>query len=127
MKNGGGDLRKKLIFGSRCGQGLPGLDLLMNLSLLVSLFPCVGNTPGWLGLTAQKWWKQVGVCQRCQRNVTYESGIICANFGCPRGRFLPCEAAWCADCFVPHDMDCFEIKMPADFYGVDLTEEEDVH
>lgn len=57
----------------------------------------------------------------------YKLGIICANFGYPYGRFPLCEAAWCADCFTPHDMDCFEIKMPGDFYGVDLTEEEDAH
>jgi hypothetical protein len=40
-------------------------------------------------------------------------------------RFPKCTGAWCANCFVAHDLDCFEIKMPRDFNGASLAEVED--
>lgn len=64
-------------------------------------------------------------CQNCHKTVTYESGIICANYGARRGIFQPCTAAWCANCFVPHDLDCSEVKVPLDFQGASLSEIED--
>jgi hypothetical protein len=42
-------------------------------------------------------------------------GIICTNFGATRGHFQKCHGAWCAECFIAHDLDCFEVKIPRDF------------
>ena len=64
-------------------------------------------------------------CQKCQKHVTYKSGIICANFGYTRGTFSPCKGAWCAECFPPHYLDQFETAVPRDFNGVTLAEVED--
>ena len=64
-------------------------------------------------------------CQKCHSRVTYESGIICANFGVTRGHFHPCEGGWCAGCFTAHSFDVAEIKVPRDFNGATLSEIED--
>lgn len=66
-------------------------------------------------------------CRKCQKTVTYESGIVCANFGTTRGRFSPCQGAWCAECFSPHDLDACIIKIPLDFEGTSLAEIEDLN
>ena len=70
-------------------------------------------------------WKLDVPCLKCQKHVTYKSGIICANFGYTRGRFLRCQGAWCAKCFVPHHLDRFETAVPRDFNGATLAEVED--
>ena len=64
-------------------------------------------------------------CRLCQKHVTYKSGIICANYGHARGFSQPCRGAWCADCFTPHALDCFEVAVPRDFNGASLAEVED--
>lgn len=64
-------------------------------------------------------------CQNCQRRVTYKSGIICANYGHPRGPFPACRNAWCARCFKAHPLDDFEVRLPQDFNGATLAEVED--
>ncbi|KAL7466322.1 hypothetical protein ACHAXS_006627 [Conticribra weissflogii] len=78
-------------------------------------YKCVGK----------KWWKLEAPCLLCPKLVTYRSGVICANFGATRGRFRACRSAWCADCFGPHPLDRFEVKLPRDFYGASLAEVED--
>ena len=64
-------------------------------------------------------------CQLCQKHVTYRSGIICANYGYNRGFSQNCRGAWCAGCFTPHALDCFEVAVPRDFNGASLAEVED--
>jgi hypothetical protein len=64
-------------------------------------------------------------CHKCQKHVTFESGIICANYGHPRGTFQPCRRAYCAGCFSAHKLDTFETAVPRDFNGASLAEVED--
>ncbi len=67
----------------------------------------------------------VAPCHKCQKRVTYSSGIICANFGETRCQFPKCNSAWCTECFVPHELDLSEVKVPVDFHGASLEELED--
>ena len=60
-------------------------------------------------------------CQNCPKRVTYQSRIICANFGATHGCFPKCEQAWCAECFIPFHLDPKVIKMPVDFMGADIN------
>ena len=64
-------------------------------------------------------------CLRCQKHVTFKLGIICLNFGYTRWTTSTCKGAWCADCFIPHDLDSFKVTVPRDFYGASLAEVED--
>ena len=104
---------------------LCGLTFILNLLSLEfdSLF--LGLTPGSSSKIESAWWDWAVPCQKCQKLVTYESGIICANFGANRGQFKACEGTWCADCFTAHPLDNFEVKVPRDFHGVQLSELED--
>lgn len=99
--------------------------MLTNRCSLVYLLTCSGRIPGASPWNQKRWWKSAGICQRCLKSVTYKSGIICANYGVTRGRFQRCHGAWCAECFTSHELDCFEIKIPQDFYGASLAEVED--
>eukprot|EP00804_Cyclotella_cryptica_P003619 CCRYP_002220-RA/>CCRYP_002220-RA protein AED:0.33 eAED:0.28 QI:0/0/0/1/0.25/0.2/5/0/708 len=85
----------------------------------------VGPIHGYSDLNRKRWWELAVPCQKCQKRVTFESGISCANFGATRLRFPRCEGAWCATCFKAHDLDCFEIKLPRDFNGTSLAELDD--
>jgi hypothetical protein len=61
-------------------------------------------------------------CLKCLSQVTFESGIICANYGLCLGHFLACSGVWCAPCFTVHLLDRFEVRMPRDFNGASLAE-----
>ena len=103
-----------------------GLILLTSLCLLVFPFPCTGHIHGYSDCSQKRWWESAAPCRHCQKRVTFESGIICANFGAIRGRFQKCKGAWCAECFVSHELDAFEVKLPRDFHGASLAELEDL-
>ena len=64
-------------------------------------------------------------CCSCQSLVTFESGIIWANYGTRRGHFPACHGAWCASCFTAHPLDGVGVKMPRDFNEALLAELED--
>ena len=64
-------------------------------------------------------------CRLCQKHVTYKSGIICANYGYDCGFSQPCRGAWCAGCFTPYRLDCFDVVVPRDFNGASLAKVED--
>ena len=38
-------------------------------------------------------------CKNCGGRVSHNSGIVCANFGYPRGHFSSCQRAWHARCY----------------------------
>ena len=99
-RSGGLALRKRWAFGFSYTLVLHGLTKTLNLLLLEFPFICLGSSLGWSANSETRWWKLVVPCQRCQKYVTYKSGIICANFGYTRGTFNPCKGAWCADCFL---------------------------
>ena len=46
-------------------------------------------------------------CSRCERQVSHSSGIVCANFGWPRGKWAPCRQAWHAQCYEILENDPF--------------------
>ena len=71
------------------------------------------------------WWKQDIPCHKCQKHVTYKSGIICTNYGSNRGTFHQCQGAWCGECFIPHILDRFKILVPRGVNGASLAEVED--
>lgn len=130
MKIGAIDLRKRWISGLSFMLELIGLILTLNLSLLESLSLCdiatnLSMDAGWSDRGERRWWKLDVPCSKCQRHVTYQSGITCANFGETRGYSQPCRSAWCAECFVPHSLDTFETAVPRDFNGASLSEVED--
>eukprot|EP00956_Cyclotella_meneghiniana_P032989 scaffold92597_cov45-Cyclotella_meneghiniana.AAC.4 len=105
---------------------LLGQGLLTSLYLLVFPFLCTGPIHGYSDWNPKRWWKLDAPCQKCQKRVTYDSGITCANYGVTRGRFSKCTGAWCAGCFRSHKLDCFEVKLPRDFNGASLAEVEDL-
>jgi hypothetical protein len=120
-------LRKKLTSGLWCMLKPFGLIQLTNLYLLGSLSPSfyihlIDDSSAW---NAQKCWKSNATCQACLKRVTFKSGIICANYGATRGHFQWCLRASCTECFKSHGLDCFEVKLPCDFYGASLAEAED--
>eukprot|EP00804_Cyclotella_cryptica_P017518 CCRYP_006692-RA/>CCRYP_006692-RA protein AED:0.38 eAED:0.38 QI:0/0/0/1/0/0/2/0/266 len=49
------------------------------------------------------------------KQVMFKLGAICANYGTTGGRFQRCKGAWCAGCFMPHELDCFAINVARDF------------
>jgi hypothetical protein len=105
-----------------------GLTLHLNHFWLEFLSPFslhLGLSLGRSNRNGCKWWNWGVPCCRCQSQVTFESGIICANYGKCRGHFLACDGAWCASYFTAHPLDYFEIKMPRDFNGTSLAELED--
>ena len=106
---------------------LIGLTICLNHFLWVSLFLCyAGNRDhGWSDNNETKWWMLDVPCLKCQKHVTFRSGITCANIGKIRGRFPACKGAWCADCFTAHYLDTFETAIPRDFNGANLAEVED--
>ena len=126
-KNGEGGLRKKLTFGLYFTRASIGPLICVNLSSLVLPFPCYPGERdlGWSGRKETQWYKLDVPCRKCQRHVTHRSGITCANFGHARGRFPPCQSAWCAECFIAHPLDTFETAVPRDFNGASLAEVED--
>lgn len=96
--------------------------------LLVGIsFPLCRTRP-WLlsGWKGTKWWKLVGSCLRCQRRVTHDSGIICANYGETCGLSLrQCDGAWCAKWFTPSYLDLCDVALPEDFLGATIEELEE--
>jgi hypothetical protein len=64
-------------------------------------------------------------CLKCLKQVTFELGIICANYGLRQGHFPAYNGAWCAPCFTIYPLDWFEVMMPWDFNGASLAELED--
>ena len=104
---------------------LSGLTLLLNPLLWVFVFLFPGPIPGNSSRTETRWWNLEVPCRKCPRLVTFSSGIICANYGHQRDRYLPCNSAYCAECFTAHKYDTFEVKIPRDFDGVSLAELED--
>ena len=128
MKSGDHDLRRRLIFCLFCIMVLSGLTLHLNLYWLEFPFPfslLLGSFPGRSNRNVREWWTWDAPCHKCQSRVTYELGIICANYGSRRGHFPVCNAAWCASYFTAHPLDRFEVKMPRDFDGAWLAEVED--
>ncbi|KAL7534632.1 hypothetical protein ACHAXR_008889 [Thalassiosira sp. AJA248-18] len=129
MRNGGRVSRKKWMFGSCYILKLVRLTLCLNHFWWVFLSQCLTGRQlgdhGWSDKTENRWWKLDVPCQACQKHATYKSGIICANYGKTRGFSHPCQGAWCADCFTPHELDRFETAVPRDFNGASLQELED--
>jgi hypothetical protein len=64
-------------------------------------------------------------CLKCLNQVTFESGIICVNYGLRRGHFPACNGDWCASCFTIHPLDQLEVRMPQDFIVASLAELKD--
>ena len=126
-KNGGGYLRRRWIFGSFCTLEFTGLTICLNPSLLehLVLYETGHRDLGWSNRNKKRWWKLAVPCVKCQRHVTNKSGIICANYEYSRGPSQSCQWAWCTDCFVPHELDSFEVALPRDFNGASLAEVED--
>jgi hypothetical protein len=85
----------------------------------------LGLTIGRSNRNGREWWNWGVPCRRCQSWLTFELGIICANFGVHQGHFPACDGAWCGTCFTTHPLDHFEVKMPRDFNGASLAELED--
>ena len=103
-----------------------GLTLPLNHYWLAFLFPFAGPDLGYSGWKGTKWWLLAEPCLKCQKRVTYESGIICANYGETRGLSLrQCNGAWCAECFTPSYLDPCDIALPEDFVGATIEELED--
>mmetsp|Transcript_9714 Transcript_9714/g.14043 ORF Transcript_9714/g.14043 Transcript_9714/m.14043 type:complete len:475 (-) Transcript_9714:1604-3028(-) len=44
-------------------------------------------------------------------------GVFCANFSVSRHGRPPCNAVWCADCYVPHPLDRFQMHEASDESG----------
>lgn len=102
-----------------------GQNVVVNLSWSVSPFLSLGRRLGSFDVKGTKWWELAVPCRRCQKAVTYNSGIICANFGATRGaRFSACDTAYCAVCFGPSDLDPRDVAVPADFIGAEIEEDD---
>ena len=86
---------------------------------------CLGPIHGSSTYYEKKWWEQAEPCQKCQKQVTFESGIICMSYGSPHGRFRSCRANWCAECFVPHELDFTTTEVPCDFDKATLGKVDD--
>ncbi len=69
------------------------------------LLPPSSPYPWQVNRNGREWWTWAVPCLKCQNRVTFESGIICANFGSRRGHFPVCNGAWCATCFKSHPLD----------------------
>lgn len=63
-----------------------------------------------------------GLCLVCGKVLRHGTGIFCGNFLRSRGRFRPCLAAWCGDCYMEHPQDPFPVQRSL----VDEEEEEDL-
>ena len=126
-KNGVVVLRRKLTSGLFYILENSGLTNCLNPLSWASLSLCeTGNRdPGWLDSNETRFYRLDVPCAKCQNRVTYKSGITCANYGHPRGTWTVCRNAYCADCFVSHDLDNFEAAVPRDFNGASLAEIED--
>ena len=57
--------------------------------------------------------------------MTFESGVVCANYGLHQGHFPACRGTWCTPCFTVHPLDRFEVMLPWNFNGASLAELED--
>ena len=128
MKSGVRDLRRKLMFGLFFIMDPFGLTLHSNHYWLESLFLFslpLGLTRGRSSRNGREWWNWAVPCHKCQSRVTFEWGIIWANFGVRRGHFPVCDGGWCALCFTAHPLDRFEVRMRRDFNGASLAEVED--
>ena len=123
-RNGAAASTRRLIFGFISPLGIIGLTRVLNLLLLVSLSPFVALNPGRSG-DRHRWWLWKARCKGCAREVTWDSGIFCANFGTTRGAFDDCCGAWCASCYRPHPLDDSEVREPQDFEGESLARPED--
>jgi hypothetical protein len=101
--------------------------VLLGLTLfdLFPFSPHLALIPGRSSRKRREWWTWAVPCLKCLKQVTFESGIICANYGSTKDIFLVCNGAWCASCVTIHPLDQFEVKMPRDFNGASLTEPED--
>lgn len=78
---------------------------------------------GGLKFKGIEWCKLGAVCQKFQMSFMHESGIICENYVTTQGLFPnQFEGAWCVRCFIPHELDTFEVKLPKDLYGASLEE-----
>jgi hypothetical protein len=128
MKSGGLVLKRRWTFGLFYITVLCGLTLLSNhfwLEFLSQFFLPLALFPGRSNRNGREWWTWDAPCHVCRRQVTYELGIISANFGLCQGHFPVCRSAWCASCFTTYPLDQFEVKMPRDFNGATLAEVKD--
>ena len=129
-RNGGLDLRKRWTSGLSLKGENSGHTHSANPWSLGSVLKCLTGMTyeaglGWSARGEKRWWKLDVPCASCRKHVTFKSGVICANYGTTRGAFRECRGAWCADCFVAHDLDSFETAVPRDFNGASLAEVED--
>ena len=81
---------------------------------------------GWSNNNERRWWNLDVPCVKCQKHVTYKSGIICANYGdtCGTSQHQQCHGAWWADCFVLYFLNCCDVKVTQDCNGALLAEVE---
>ena len=68
-------------------KNLFGLALLLNPLWLAFVFLLLCLTPASSNKTETEWWRWAVPYRKCQKIVTYESGIICANYGVTRCRW----------------------------------------
>jgi hypothetical protein len=71
------------------------------------------------------WHKLKGNCARCQAPVKGGSGVCCANYSSRRGGWMPCQKAWCGECYSVPVSSPFPIRAPVDDEGHDQTVEGD--
>ena len=64
-----------------------------------------------------------GPCLVCGKVLRDGTGIFCGNFLRRRGRFRPCLAAWCGECYQEHPQDPFPVQEDLE---VDLDNDEDL-
>jgi hypothetical protein len=57
--------------------------------------------------------------------ISYRKGIFCANFLASRGNWVPCQKAWCGNCYTPLEGGRFPMRLQKDDEGNMLVTEED--
>ena len=63
-------------------------------------------------------------CLKCGREVSFLSGIVCANFGHSRGSGRACKGAWHGNCYQQHPDDKFPVLSPTDLEDAILDPED---
>jgi hypothetical protein len=67
------------------------------------------------------WEGWIGNCANCGKLLKNGAGILCANFSSSRGRFQPCQEAWCGGCYTVPIGSPYPIRKPVDDDGFEAT------
>jgi hypothetical protein len=102
----------------------PGINQCTNQSSLAFVFHYSDASPG-SGNSQSVWWKRVGRCRACTRQVTLKQGIFCDNYGALVDGLGVCQMSWCATCYRATPGEGFSVFRNSDEDGEELLEPDD--